>query len=161
MLEAGIARQEQAVVEHDGIAPIGYVERDDVAVGGLEHQKARALVFGLDCRFAGNRTAQGLAEQVAHTLNAGGAGHVAYHPLHGAGLNGDGCLAQIADNLAATHVHFAGEVSVHGGSFVDGKVAFPFDGFEGAELLEYGYVIVVGEIGNLEHNSPPIDVGVG
>ena len=126
------------------------------AVATVGEQAVSDLIFGVDSASPANVMLQNNLSMLEWVTR-----NKVYPVFWGRNLNGDGCLAQIADNLAATHVHFAGEVSVHGGSLVDGKVALPFDGFEGAEFLEYGYVIVVGEIGNLEHNSSPVDVGVG
>ena len=115
MLEAGVAGQKQAVVQHHGAAPVGSIHEDEVAVGGLQHQQAVAGVFRFDGRFTGGLAPDCLAEEIAHTLDAGGGVHIAQHPLHGAGLDGDLSLAQIAYQLALSDVHLGTIIGDHGG----------------------------------------------
>ena len=153
VLEAGLTGQEEAVVQHHRAAPVGGVHEDQIFIGGLQHQQAVAGVLRLDGRLAGDLAPDGLGEEVAHPLDAGGGVHIAQHPLHGAGLDGDLGLAEVTHQLALSHVHLGAVIGVDGGGGGDAQVALVLDDREGPQLGEGLDVVIVHEIGNLIHKA--------
>ena len=110
MLEPGITRKEKTVIQDDGTAPVCGIHQNQMLVCRFQYQDAVPGVFRFDCGFAGNLAAHGFSEQVAHSLNTGGGIYVSQHPLHGSGLDGHISLAQVADHLTLTHIHFTAEI---------------------------------------------------
>ena len=155
MLQAGFAGQEQPVIQHHAAAPFRRVQQDQIFIGGLQHQKAAAGVFGLDGGLAGGLAPDGFAQKVADPLDAGGGVDVAQHPLHTAGLDGHGRAVEMTDQLALFDVHLGAVVGGDGGIRGDAEVPLVLDDLERTQLCDDLDVVVVGEIGDLIHNLPP------
>ena len=162
MLQVGVAGQKQPVVQHHRAAPVGGVQQDEVLIRGLQHQNPVAGILGLDDRFTAGLAPHGLAEQVAHALDAGGGVDVAQHPLHGAGLDGHIGPAQVADQLTLFDVHLGAVVGHRRRAGRDAQVPLVLHHLKGAQLSENGHIVVVGKIRDLIHGfhlqfhaSPP------
>ena len=101
-----VACKEQAVVEHDRIAPLREIEQEQVAPGGLAHEHARAGILGLDDGILAHRAAHHLSEEIARALDAGIGLDLSDRPLHGPRLQGHARAAIEGRNeLAAAHIH--------------------------------------------------------
>jgi len=134
VLQVGVTGQEQAVVQDDGTVPLQQVQQEDVLVGGFQHQQAVPGVLRLDGRLLGDRPSQGLAEKIPHPFDAGGGVDVAHHPLHGPGLEGDVCLAEVTDHLPPADMHGTAEIGRLGIARGDAEVPLVLDHPEGAQL---------------------------
>ena len=154
--DVGRAGHEQAVVDHHGPAHVCLrAHEQDVAVGGLADDGAGAHVLRLDCRLAGNRAADGLAEEVAHALDARRCLDAACGPLHGAGLQRHAHAAvELADELTPAHAHLSGKVRGDGAAVGHREVALPLGDPEGALLGDDLGVVVVEEVVDA-HGGPP------
>jgi len=151
MLQLGLAGQEQTVIQNNGATPVSSVDQQDMLVSRLQDQRAVAGILGLDGRFTGDTSAQGLTEQIAYTLNAGSRIHIAHGPLHGARLQSDVGLGHIADDLTLTYIHLIAVVSDHGIAGHDAQITRVLHYCEGAKLVDNIDIIVVSKVLDLVH----------
>ena len=128
-------------------------------VGGLQDQGAVPGIFRFDGALTGDAAPEGLAEQVAHPLDAGSGVDVAHRPLHGSGLEGDICLAQVTDDLALAHIHGVAVIGQLGAARHDAEVLLVFDHSKGAQGVEEFDVVVVGKVIDLIHGVHPFFCG--
>ena len=125
-----------------------------MAVGRFEHNHAVAVIFRLDRGLVGDRPTRQLADEIANALHTGRHFDMADGPLHGARLhNRAGLAIEIADQLAAAHVHFGRIVGVHGTAVGHGKVALPFHDLENALLRDDRDIVIIRQIVNTHECS--------
>ena len=151
MLQLGLAGQEEAVIQNNGATSVSSVDQQDMLISRLQDQRAIAGILGLDGRFTGDTSAQGLAEQIAYTLDAGSRIHIAHGPLHSARLQGNIGLSHIADNLALTYIHLIAVVGNHCVARHDTQITRVLHHREGAKLVDDLDIIVVSKVFDLVH----------
>ena len=115
-------------------------------VGRLQHQHTVTGVLRLDSGLASHAAPEGLAEQIAHALETSGGVDIANRPLHGAGLEGDLSLAEIAEDLAAADIHLRAEVGRDCGVGRNAEVPLVLYNREGTEGIDDFHIVVVGEV---------------
>ena len=128
-------------------------------IGRLQDQGAVPGIFRFDGALTGDAAPKGFAEQVAHPLDAGGGVDVAHRPLHGSGLEGDICLAQVTDDLALAHIHGVAVIGQLGAARHDTQVLLVFYHGKWAQGVEDLDVVIVGKIVDLIHGVHPFFCG--